>query len=88
MGLSRPARSMAVTAYQERVPPAPLGVYSIPAGQAYVAAGPEVHADDLPASSDSPGVPVAGTGRHVAIQFDHRLALVGADNVTVTKAAG
>jgi hypothetical protein len=67
----------------------PLGVYGIPAGQAYVAAGPAVRADDLPGSSTRPGapaVPVSGAGRYVVIQFNHRLAVVGADDVTVTTA--
>ncbi|WP_338704227.1 N-acetylmuramoyl-L-alanine amidase (plasmid) [Streptomyces sp. Q6] len=62
---------------------APLNMYAIPAGQAYVATtGPTATDDYFPSS----GAVVIGGKQMYTIQFNHRVALVYAGDVTATKA--
>ncbi|MGW1198430.1 N-acetylmuramoyl-L-alanine amidase [Streptomyces sp. NPDC002536] len=65
-------------------PQAPLGLYTIPQGQAYVATGLVKQADDFFISP--PDTVVPGTGRYLAIQLNHRLALVNTDDVDLVRA--
>ncbi|MEU5282284.1 N-acetylmuramoyl-L-alanine amidase [Streptomyces asoensis] len=58
---------------------APLSMYSIPSGQAYVATQPPAVTDDYFKSS---GTVVQGTKKMYTIQYNHRVALVYANNVT------
>ncbi len=58
----------------------PLSSYSIPAGQAYVATQPPVHRDDFFPSGDTY---VQGAGLVYTIQFNHRVVLVNASDVSV-----
>ena len=63
----------------------PLSMYQVPAGQEYVAQRPPVHADDFFASAtaDHPADSVVtGTERYYTIQYNHRLALLNADDTT------
>ncbi|MET9388724.1 hypothetical protein ABZY09_49250 [Streptomyces sp. NPDC002928] len=62
---------------------APLNMYSVPAGQAYVAATEPTATDDYFPSS---GAVVIGSKKMYTIQYDHRVALVYADDVTATQA--
>jgi N-acetyl-anhydromuramyl-L-alanine amidase AmpD len=61
---------------------APLTSYSIPAGQEYVATSRPVGTDDFFKSGDTV---VKGAGKLYTIQFDHRVALVNASDVSVHK---
>ncbi|WP_328583058.1 N-acetylmuramoyl-L-alanine amidase [Streptomyces sp. NBC_00370] len=58
----------------------PLTSYSLPAGQAYVATQQPVSTDDYFATSKTL---VVGGGKMYTIQFNHRVALVNASDVTV-----
>ncbi|MFC4031302.1 N-acetylmuramoyl-L-alanine amidase [Streptomyces polygonati] len=62
---------------------APLTVYSIPAGQAYVSTRPPVPADDFFVAGDRR---VVGAGRLRTVQFNHRVVLVSASDVTARTA--
>ncbi|MFK4119882.1 N-acetylmuramoyl-L-alanine amidase [Streptomyces longwoodensis] len=62
---------------------APLNMYSIPVGQAYVATRDAVATDDYFPSS---GAVVIGGRTMYTVQYNHRVALVYADDVTATKA--
>lgn len=62
---------------------APLNMYSVPAGQAYVAATEPTTTDDYFPSS---GAVVVGSKKMYTIQYDHRVALVYADDVPATQA--
>ncbi|KUN74194.1 amidase [Streptomyces canus] len=62
---------------------APLSMYSVPAGQAYVATQPATATDDYFASS---GTVVIGSKKMYTIQYNHRVALVYANDVTATTA--
>lgn len=58
---------------------APLGMYTIPAGQAYVATRPPDRTDDF---FPSGGTVVAGGKSMYTVQYNHRVALVYASDVT------
>ncbi|MDI5971565.1 N-acetylmuramoyl-L-alanine amidase [Streptomyces sp. SL13] len=58
----------------------PLTAYSIPAGQSYVSTAAPVSTDDFFSSSDTL---VTGAGQLYTIQYDHRLVLVNASDVSV-----
>ncbi|MFI9219432.1 N-acetylmuramoyl-L-alanine amidase [Streptomyces werraensis] len=60
---------------------APLSMYSVPAGQAYVATQPAAVTDDYFKSS---GTVVLGAKKMYTIQYNHRVALVYANDVTAT----
>ncbi|MFI9834473.1 N-acetylmuramoyl-L-alanine amidase [Streptomyces sp. NPDC051913] len=62
---------------------APLNMYAIPAGQAYVATAEPAATDDYFPSS---GAVVIGGKQMYTIQFNHRVALVYAGDVTAAKA--
>ncbi|WP_406260532.1 N-acetylmuramoyl-L-alanine amidase [Streptomyces nigra] len=62
---------------------APLSMYSIPAGQAYVATQDASATDDYFPSS---GAVVIGGKKMYTVQYNHRVALVYASDVTATKA--
>ncbi|MFD7678264.1 N-acetylmuramoyl-L-alanine amidase [Streptomyces sp. NPDC060187] len=62
---------------------APLSMYSLPTGQAYVATQPPAATDDYFASS---GTVVLGNKKMYTIQYNHRVALVYASDVTATPA--
>ncbi|MFG2356849.1 N-acetylmuramoyl-L-alanine amidase [Streptomyces sp. NPDC048521] len=62
---------------------APLNMYSIPAGQAYVATTEPAATDDYFPSS---GAVVIGGKKMYTIQYNHRVALVYAGDVTATNA--
>ncbi|MFF4354847.1 hypothetical protein [Streptomyces sp. NPDC001530] len=62
---------------------APLSMYSIPAGQAYVATTEPAATDDYFPSS---GAVVIGGKKMYTVQFNHRVALVYAGDVTATDA--
>jgi N-acetyl-anhydromuramyl-L-alanine amidase AmpD len=59
----------------------PLSWYDVPAGQAYVATSAPVRADDFSASDPSDTV-TTGSDRYWVVQYDHRLALLNAADVT------
>ncbi|MFD8725543.1 N-acetylmuramoyl-L-alanine amidase [Streptomyces sp. NPDC059629] len=60
---------------------APLSMYTVPAGQAYVATvAPSLTADFFPSS----GTVVTGAKAMYTIQYNHRVALVYASDVTAT----
>ncbi|MFJ8008612.1 N-acetylmuramoyl-L-alanine amidase [Streptomyces fagopyri] len=61
---------------------APLSMYTIPAGQAYVATRPPTATDDYFTS----GTVVTGARKMYTIQYNHRVTLVYADDVTATTA--
>lgn len=61
----------------------PLTQYSLPAGQAYVATAEPAATDDYFPSS---GAVVIGAKKMYTIQYNHRVALVYADDVTATEA--
>jgi hypothetical protein len=58
-------------------------MYEVPAGQAYVATQPATATDDYFASS---GTVVIGSKKMYTIQYNHRVALVYANDVTETTA--
>ncbi|MET9914893.1 N-acetylmuramoyl-L-alanine amidase [Streptomyces sp. NPDC006476] len=65
---------------------APLSMYSVPVGQAYVATSAAVPADDFfaKASGEHPADTVVfGTKKYVTIQYNHRVALLDAADTTV-----
>ncbi|MFF4154497.1 N-acetylmuramoyl-L-alanine amidase [Streptomyces sp. NPDC001651] len=62
---------------------APLSMYGIPAGQAYVATRDASATDDYFPSS---GAVVIGGKKMYTVQYNHRVALVYADDVTATRA--
>ncbi|MFK0170591.1 N-acetylmuramoyl-L-alanine amidase [Streptomyces sp. NPDC090306] len=64
---------------------APLSMYSVPAGQAYVATAEPAATDDFFSSN---GAVVIGAKKMYTIQYNHRVGLVYADDVTATEAAG
>ncbi|MFJ9610093.1 N-acetylmuramoyl-L-alanine amidase [Kitasatospora sp. NPDC101176] len=60
---------------------APLGVYTLPPGQAYVTTGPARQSDDyFTKPSDTV---VTGAGRYLAVQLDHRIVLVNSADVDI-----
>ncbi|MFI5817138.1 N-acetylmuramoyl-L-alanine amidase [Streptomyces sp. NPDC051643] len=61
---------------------APLSMYTVPAGQAYVATQPPAATDDYFTS----GAVVIGAKKMYTIQYNHRVALVYANDVTATTA--
>ncbi|MEU2622018.1 N-acetylmuramoyl-L-alanine amidase [Streptomyces sp. NPDC007157] len=61
---------------------APLSMYTVPAGQAYVATQPAAATDDYFTS----GAVVIGSKKMYTIQYNHRVALVYANDVTATTA--
>jgi hypothetical protein len=61
---------------------APLSMYSVPSGQAYVATQPPALTDDYFASS---GRVVFGAKKMYTIQYNHRVALVYAGDVIATE---
>lgn len=63
---------------------APLSMYTIPAGQAYVATAPAAPTDDYFKSS---GTVVLGARSLYTVQYNHRTALVYADDVETTRPA-
>lgn len=94
----RPAGTAAVPVYGSTYPDkdeypsglspstqAPLSMYSVPAGQAYVATTDPVATDDFFAAS---GTVVTGGKKMYTIQYNHRIVQVYADDVTATKAIG
>lgn len=62
---------------------APLSMYTVPAGQAYVATRPPALTDDFFASS---GTVVTGAKSMYTIQYNHRVALVYASDITAEDA--
>ncbi|PWI15842.1 amidase [Streptomyces sp. Act143] len=92
----RPTGSSAVSVYGSSYPDkaeypaglgastqAPLSMYAIPAGQAYVATTEPAATDDYFPSS---GAVVIGGKKMYTVQFNHRVALVYAGDVTATEA--
>ncbi|MEV7991302.1 N-acetylmuramoyl-L-alanine amidase [Streptomyces sp. NPDC086077] len=90
----RPAGSTPVAVYGQSYPDAseypaglspsrqaPLSMYTVPAGQAYVATQPAVLTDDYFKSS---GTVVFGRKKMYTIQYNHRVVLVYANDVTAT----
>lgn len=59
----------------------PLSMYTVPAGQAYVADAAPVHADDFFSKNPSDTV-VTGTERYYVVQYNHRLGLLNSADVT------
>ncbi|MFC3584149.1 N-acetylmuramoyl-L-alanine amidase [Streptantibioticus rubrisoli] len=59
----------------------PLSSYPLPAGQAYVATAPPANADDFFAKNP-PDTVVTGSEQFYTIQYNHRVALVNAADVT------
>ncbi|WP_443072669.1 N-acetylmuramoyl-L-alanine amidase [Streptomyces sp. RPT161] len=59
----------------------PLSAYALPAGQAYVATAPPVPADDFFAKNP-PDTVVTGSEQFYTIQYNHRVALVNANDVS------
>jgi N-acetyl-anhydromuramyl-L-alanine amidase AmpD len=57
----------------------PLTLYAFPAGQAYVATQPPVSADDFFVSGDTY---VTGAAKYYTIQYNHRVVLVDASQVS------
>ncbi|MET7481826.1 peptidoglycan recognition family protein [Streptomyces sp. NPDC005538] len=57
----------------------PLTLYTFPAGQAYVATQPPVSADDFFVSGDTY---VTGAAKYYTIQYNHRVVLVDASQVS------
>ncbi|MEV8565382.1 N-acetylmuramoyl-L-alanine amidase [Streptomyces sp. NPDC051322] len=62
----------------------PLSIYSLPAGQAYVATQPAVRTDDYFTKG---GRVVTGTGKLYTIQYNHRVVLVNAADVSCDDAS-
>ncbi|MFH8257520.1 N-acetylmuramoyl-L-alanine amidase [Streptomyces roseolus] len=65
----------------------PLTKYTIPAGQAYVAAGAEVAGDYYYSAYNEDGIRVHGTTRFIPIHYNHRIAWVQSQDVQVVDAA-
>lgn len=65
-------------------PQLPLGLYTIPQGQAYVTTGPVKQADDF--FTSPPDTAVTGARRYLTIQLNHRLALVNTADVEPARA--
>ncbi len=65
----------------------PLTKYTIPAGQAYVAAGAEVYGDYYSSAYDKDGTRVQGTTKFIPIHYNHRMAWVRSADVQVVPAA-
>jgi N-acetyl-anhydromuramyl-L-alanine amidase AmpD len=63
---------------------APLSMYTVPAGQAYVATSQPAATDDY---SPSSGAVLIGAKKMYTIQYNHRLVLVYADDVSATEVA-
>jgi hypothetical protein len=63
---------------------APLSMYTVPTGQAYVATSQPEATDDY---SPSSGAVLIGAKKMYTIQYNHRLVLVYADDVTATEVA-
>ncbi|MGW0086567.1 N-acetylmuramoyl-L-alanine amidase [Streptomyces sp. NPDC003393] len=59
----------------------PLNRYTLPTGQAYVATQPPVHPDDFISADDRY---VRGAGEVYTIQYNHRVALVRATEISVS----
>ncbi|MFI8323032.1 N-acetylmuramoyl-L-alanine amidase [Streptomyces sp. NPDC085529] len=64
----------------------PLTKYTIPAGQAYVAAGAEVAGDYYYSAYNKDGIRVHGTTRFIPIHYNHRIAWVQSKDVQVVNA--
>ncbi|MET8970622.1 N-acetylmuramoyl-L-alanine amidase [Streptomyces hydrogenans] len=64
----------------------PLTKYTIPAGQAYVAAGAEVAGDYYYSAYNKDGIRVHGTTRFIPIHYNHRIAWVQSKDVQVVDA--
>ncbi|APE21092.1 N-acetylmuramoyl-L-alanine amidase [Streptomyces venezuelae] len=65
----------------------PLKKYTIPAGQAYVAAGAEVFGDYYSSAYNKDGTRVQGTTKFMPIHYNHRIAWVQSTDVQVVSAA-
>ncbi|MEU1529774.1 N-acetylmuramoyl-L-alanine amidase [Streptomyces fagopyri] len=91
----KPAGSTAVAVYGSSYPDkseypaglgastqAPLSMYTVPVGQAYVATRPPAATDDYFTS----GAVVIGSKKMYTVQYNHRVALVYANDVTATTA--
>ncbi|WUX01632.1 N-acetylmuramoyl-L-alanine amidase [Streptomyces sp. NBC_01450] len=63
---------------------APLSMYTVPTGQAYVATSQPAATDDY---SPSSGAVLIGAKKMYTIQYNHRLVLVYADDVSATEVA-
>ncbi|MEV5511290.1 N-acetylmuramoyl-L-alanine amidase [Streptomyces orinoci] len=71
----------AADSYPKGQPPSAqtaLGLYTVPAGQAYVATAPAAEADDYAAKQ---GTVVVGRKHYYTVQLNHRVALLSADDV-------
>ncbi|RSS52084.1 N-acetylmuramoyl-L-alanine amidase [Streptomyces sp. WAC01280] len=64
----------------------PLTKYTIPAGQAYVAAGAEVAGDYYSSAYNKDGTRVQGTTKFIPIHYNHRIAWVQSKDVQVVSA--
>lgn len=64
----------------------PLTKYTIPAGQAYIAAGAEVAGDYYYSAYNKDGIRVHGTTRFIPIHYNHRIAWVQSKDVQVVNA--
>ncbi|MFD3993783.1 N-acetylmuramoyl-L-alanine amidase [Streptomyces sp. NPDC058583] len=64
----------------------PLTKYTIPAGQAYIAAGAEVFGDYYSSAYDKDGIRVQGTTKFIPIHYNHRIAWVQSKDVQVVAA--
>ncbi|MBY8885549.1 N-acetylmuramoyl-L-alanine amidase [Streptomyces sp. PTM05] len=62
---------------------APLSMYAVPAGQAYVASPVPSRSDDF--FTSPPDTVVNGSECYYTVQYDHRLALLNAADVTVRR---
>ncbi|MFF5936366.1 N-acetylmuramoyl-L-alanine amidase [Streptomyces sp. NPDC012508] len=65
----------------------PLTKYTIPAGQAYIAAGAEVAGDYYSSAYNTDGTRVQGTTKFIPIRYNHRIAWVQSKDVQVVAAA-
>ncbi|MEU9703284.1 N-acetylmuramoyl-L-alanine amidase [Streptomyces sp. NPDC047981] len=65
----------------------PLTKYTIPAGQAYIAAGAEVAGDYYSSAYNTDGTRVQGTTKFIPIHYNHRIAWVQSKDVQVVSAA-
>ena len=65
----------------------PLTKYTIPVGQAYVAAGAEVAGDYYSSAFNTDGTRVEGTTKFLPIHYNHRIAWVKSTDVQVVAAA-
>ncbi|MFE2557532.1 N-acetylmuramoyl-L-alanine amidase [Streptomyces sp. NPDC059352] len=64
----------------------PLTKYTIPAGQAYIAAGAEVYGDYYSSAFNTDGTRVQGTTKFIPIHYNHRIAWVQSADVQVVPA--